>query len=335
MATDSFCRELGPDVVFDCRGVHVDIGESRSLSFCDDCFSSVRRRRVPPFSLANHNVLGDVPTELRDLTFIEEQLVALCRAKGCIVHLKDDGGLSSTTDTAETSRRPNAQRGFKGHIIVYPQRPEDVADVLPRPMTDVLTPLCVIFVGSRPPTLQWLREKAAPLIVRREKVRSALCWLRIHNRLYAHVHIDDSNLAALPEDDVLPVHVEHVQPSAAQDALTSRYDLSGSPPQDDEDEDLHLSSRSLDSHQVPFSHVVVTDVDGRAPANELRAAAVRHIKEKGGGYLEVPHGPRPVNEFCNPTLFPQLYPCLFPYGVGGFEDDRRPTALGFQRHVRH
>ena len=317
----------------------IDYVSDRAVSahFCQDCASSVCRGKCPPLAVVNSNFLGDRPDELDGLTFIEEQIVALCRAKCSIVHLKDSAEREhSTSGTADflDSRAPNDQRGFKGHIIVYPQRLGEVVRLLPPSVEEIVSPVCVIFVGSKTPTLQWLREKAKPLIVRREKIRAALHWLKRHNALYKDVEISDSQLAALPLDDVLPVHVEHVLPSAAQDVLTSRYDAS-SVADSDPDSTLPPSARTIERAEAEFSKVVVTDVDGRAPAKELRAAAVRHVKEKGGAYVEVPHGPRPVNEFCNPALFPQIYPCLFPYGIGGFEDDHRMSSLGFQWHVRH
>ena len=65
---------------------------------------------------------------------------------------------------------------------------------------------------------------------------------------------------------------------------------------------------------------MITDVDGHAPLNELHVAAIHHVKKNGGGYIEIPHDPKPVNEFFNPDMFPMTYPTLFPYGIGGFED---------------
>jgi hypothetical protein len=75
---------------------------------------------------------------------------------------------------------------------------------------------------------------------------------------------------------MLPVHIEHVLPDCDRDYLTSRYD-SLQPPsthnsQSDEDNNTH--------NDIPFQNVVITDVDGAAPANELRAAAVCHVKKK-------------------------------------------------------
>ena len=40
-----------------------------------------------------------------------------------------------------------------------------------------------------------------------------------------------------------------------------------------------------------------------------------------------------MNEFCNPDLFPMMYPTLFPYGLGGFENtnDSELTVDGPQQ----
>ncbi|KAI0657855.1 hypothetical protein C8Q70DRAFT_1046102 [Cubamyces menziesii] len=237
------------------------------------------------------------------------------------------------------------QRRLLGHIIIFPQRPERIETVMPVPLEDIITPICVIFVGSKPPTIEWLKEYAYPLIVRREKILNALQWLKANNVLYKDIIIDNDRIAALPENGILPVHVEHVNSTAADDVLTSRYD-GDSPEETRSDSDSSQLDEESGSDEnvyarhnncledVEFSKVVITNVDGRLPSNEWRAAAVRHIKEKGGGFVEIPHGSRPVNEFCNPELFPMLYPRLFPYGIGGCEDSNRLRPLSFKRHLK-
>ena len=55
-----------------------------------------------------------------------------------------------------------------------------------------------------------------------------------------------------------------------------------------------------------------------------------------------------MNEFCNPDLFPMMYPTLFPYGLGGFENTndseltvdgpqqpQHKTPLSLKQHVKH
>lgn len=202
-------------------------------------------------------------------------------------------------ENCERGSSPNAQRGVKGHVIIYPQRPSAISKILPPPIDEISTPMCVIFVGSSPPSDEWLRTKAKPLAVRREKVRDALIWLKAHNPLYKDIVINHGLLNSLPDDYMLPVHVEHVLPNAARDSLTSQYDeLSYNAPQNNDDA---MSDRNL-----PFQNVIITDVEGSAPANELRAAAVHHVKQKGGSCLEINHDPFPVNEFFNPELFPTV-----------------------------
>ncbi|KAG1851019.1 hypothetical protein C8R48DRAFT_570806, partial [Suillus tomentosus] len=258
-------------------------------------------------------------------------MIARCRAKCWIIQLKEENqDLQLSTN----------QHGIKGHIIVYPQRPEGIANVLPPSVDDIITPICIIFVGSCPPTRAWLEEKAKPLIARREKVCAALVWLKEHNRLYKDIIIDFDVLNSMEEKMLMPFHIDHVLPNDARDSLTSKYDATEAV-QSEDLSDVDNNSLLFDEQsraadlETMFENVVVTDVDGNASANELRAAAVRHIKNKGGGYVQIPHDPQPVNEFFDPNLFPMIYPTLFPYGLGGFEDHLRPEPLSIKRHIKH
>ncbi|KAJ7094151.1 hypothetical protein C8R44DRAFT_645623 [Mycena epipterygia] len=237
-------------------------------------------------------------------------MIALCRSKCWIIQLRDDNYESEFGI-------PTTQRGVRGHIIVYPQRPSAIAQTLPPSVEDITTPICVIFVGAKPPTPEWLKTKASPLTVRKERVLNALSWLKINNHFYRDVFIDKSVLANYEDELMLPFHIQHIVPSARIDATTSDY--------------VPTSAPSV----VPFQTVVVTDVDGNAPSHVLRSAAMKHMQKPGSNYVEIPHDPAPANEFNNPTLFPMIYPTLFPYGIGGFEDKDRRSPLGFKAHIKH
>ncbi|KAJ7024140.1 hypothetical protein C8F04DRAFT_881201, partial [Mycena alexandri] len=249
-------------------------------------------------------------------------MIALCRAKCWIIQLREESADSSI---------PFAQRGVRGHIIVYPQRPSAIAETLPPSISDVTTPICVVFVGSKPPTAEWLKEKASPLIVRKERVLDALTWLKVHNHLYREVLIDDSELKQLPTEAILPFHIQHVIPNVGIDVTTSDYIPGSAEPDVPELTEILRAPPT----SVPFQSVVVADVDGNAPSHELRSAALKHLQRPGSNYIEIPHDPNPANEFNNPHLFPMMYPTLFPYGLGGLEDKQRRTRLGFKRHVKH
>jgi len=58
-----------------------------------------------------------------------------------------------------------------------------LASILPPTIDDIVTPLCVILIGSSPPLKEWLLQQAKPLTVHCEKVRNALVWLKRHNTL--------------------------------------------------------------------------------------------------------------------------------------------------------
>ncbi|KAJ7205792.1 hypothetical protein GGX14DRAFT_397490 [Mycena pura] len=110
-----------------------------TLSLCTSCYSSLKNKKMPPLSLANKNFLGPVPEELKDLTVIEEAMIARCRSKCWIVQLKEENQDLALATT---------QRGVKGHIIIYPQQPSKLSQILPPPIEDIVSPVCALFIGA-------------------------------------------------------------------------------------------------------------------------------------------------------------------------------------------
>ncbi|KAJ7251180.1 hypothetical protein B0H12DRAFT_1202807 [Mycena haematopus] len=244
-------------------------------------------------------------------------MIARCRSKCWIIQLKEENQdlvLAST------------QRGVKGHIIIYPQQPSKLVQVLPPSLEDIISPVCVLFVGASPPSPEWLRDHAKPLAVNAKRVRAALQWLKVHNPLYKDITLNEPCLRQLEENPVLPFSIEHIHPNAANETATSRYDASPSPGKSVQPSDS--------ASTVPFQNVIIADVDCHASSNELRVAALRHVKKKGGGYIQIPHDHDPANEFEKDSLLlPMIYPTLFPYGIGGPEDSKRPVPLSLKRHM--
>ncbi|KAJ7605253.1 hypothetical protein DFH06DRAFT_902232, partial [Mycena polygramma] len=267
-------------------------------------------------------------------------MIARCRAKCWIIQMRE----------LEDKGYPNIQRGFKGHIIVYPQRPSAIAASLPPSIEDITTPICVVFVGSKPPSLEWIRTKAKPLIVRKEKVMKALDWLSVHNHLYKDVYIDRTVFAGHGDLVHIPFHVEHIIPSDGIEATTSSYAATAAPETVVDNSVPEIPSRNVPDFSAAglatllapvlpgpdvFESVVVTDVSGHESSAKLRKAAADHLKKPGSNYLGIAHDPDPTNEFNNPDLLPLIYPTLFPYGIGGVDDNTRRTPLGFESHLKH
>ncbi|KAJ3575596.1 hypothetical protein NP233_g981 [Leucocoprinus birnbaumii] len=283
------------------------------IKMCLPCLTALQNGRMPSTAIANHNFQGPIPPELLDLTAIEESMIARCRIKSWIVQLGEIG----VTGTA----KPDSQRAMRGHIISFPQRPDAAVSLLPPSIEDIVTPICVVFVGSTKPTREWLIQKAKPLCVRKEKVLNALNWLKTHNRLYRNVRINTAVLNELDKLRILPFRIEYVPTSASVEATTSRYDATDEPAHGD--------------CEISFENVIISDVDATSSGSELKLAALRHFKTQGLAYLQIPHDPFPVNEFFNPDLFPLIYPTLYPYGLGGFEDRLRNPEMSMKKHVRN
>ena len=160
--------------LLDPHGVRSEGGGKIMLDLCVSCSRGLHRKSLPKHALANRLYLGSIPDELSDLTMVEECMIARARAKSWIVKLQEQD-----SDSASST----AQRGLKGHTIIYPQQPDKLAEILPPPVGEALTFICVIFVGSTKLMNEWLQEKAKLLVVRWEKVRKALIWLKGNNPL--------------------------------------------------------------------------------------------------------------------------------------------------------
>ncbi|KIJ25886.1 hypothetical protein M422DRAFT_192912, partial [Sphaerobolus stellatus SS14] len=91
----------------------------------------------------------------------------------------------------------------------------------------------------------------------------------------------------------------------------------------------------------------MSDPEGdRLTARTYTAAALRNIaasvavvandKPSSDKYpdLIIHHG-EPIPEYNNPKLFPGMFPTLFPYGFGGFDDHSRPTSISFQAQANY
>jgi hypothetical protein len=82
------------------EGVQEIDDSSVMISICKSCDRCLKRHRLPNTAVANDLFFGPVPAELSDLTLIEEVLIARCRAKSWIIHLRDDSTSPSHTTGA-------------------------------------------------------------------------------------------------------------------------------------------------------------------------------------------------------------------------------------------
>ena len=140
------------------------------------CSQCARDKTYPKkFSAQNCMVPSKVPSELHDLTQVEEMLIA--RALPVMrVYLK-----------------PGGQRAYHGHCINLPQDVSEFASSLPHYPKD-LSVLIVKMKGKD--------NSTRDVRVQRKKVLDALNWLTINNPHYKDVEINSEALDKLPINGV-------------------------------------------------------------------------------------------------------------------------------------
>jgi hypothetical protein len=118
---------------------------------------------------------------------------------------------------------------------------------------------------------------------------------------------------------------------------------------------FHEETAGLENHPASFASdtssgdlaepfiekMGVTDPEStRIPARNLTANALRRFAHTDNDGNELPdlilhRGADPIPEYNNPLLLPGMYPTLYPFGIGGFKDKSRPTALSFECQARY
>ena len=149
---------------------------------------------------------GPVPEELRDLTWIEELLIARMHVCGSIVHLCQRNNASSFF-------------GIKGHVIFLPQDTTRLIDLLPMPPASLSDMVKVVWTGKSKPDRSHLRSR---FMVRKRKVYNALKWLvENHDDYRNNVNIDEERIKGW-ESIFITVElldsIGHVSNSSVEDA---------------------------------------------------------------------------------------------------------------------
>lgn len=250
---------------------------------CVECFRSLGAGRLPKNALARGLWLGMVPKELMQLNFVEKLLVARVRHNYCVA--KVSSGL----------------RKLKCNVVCFDTPIQRVYSILPPPVKDIDEVLAIIYSGPNEPTERELAR--TPFLVRKQYVVRALRWLVLNSRVYSDVVVSIDNLDQYPENTP-PVSV-HYRPKATnkEPESTSVFDT--------ELED------GVEGGPCPF---VVHGLTGQTCTNltdqEMKGVALQHWNS-GGAALRVGHAEFPQRTFKNPDLYPEMFPWLFPYGVGG------------------
>ncbi|KAE8231451.1 hypothetical protein CF326_g3538 [Tilletia indica] len=304
-------------------GVHVTEATTE-LDICGECHSDLSSTpsKLPPLALANDNIRGYLPKELQDVTWLEERLCAKYLASAYVVRLYD-----LTAPGAEEER----PRVMKGHACSFPLNTVSTATKLPWAVDKDTALLSCIVIGPRKPRLQDLR---GVFTVRRAKVQALLLYLREHCQGYPQFAIDDDALNSLPDDDVPELLMRHVMHESNDNVPslfareTAGLDVHPAALGDEEEEDPHA--------RTFLEHHGLLDINGVSVAAHTRtASALANATGTERPDLIIRHGSTFIEDYNNPDLFPGMFPTLFPWGTGGFEQKRRKTPLSFARQAKH
>nr|GAT47507.1 ATP-dependent DNA helicase [Mycena chlorophos] len=159
----------------------------------------------------------------------------------------------------------------------------------------------------------------SPLLIRRQKVDDALLWLRNNNPLYADLDPDavHARAAEYPENGLpLPIS-EFVRTTNTSEG--SSYARNAADP----------SLAAVSTAGMPASTVEDADSVDRTFARRklgaletLKKKAMKDLKEQNSTFVKFPSGATPCHTKNHPETFALLFPTLFPYGVGSFENTR-------------
>ncbi|EIW61748.1 uncharacterized protein TRAVEDRAFT_116284, partial [Trametes versicolor FP-101664 SS1] len=190
------------------------------------------------------------------------------------------------------------------NAVVYAQPVGKFYTALPPRPDDLAECLTILFVGPCKPLPADL--KRTPFIVRRRIVLAALRWLILNHRDYEGVSVSYENLAAYGDEEP-PVNVIY-RVGDGEIPVESQPGYGGR-----ENEDVKDGECTFAVHGLTESDYVELSRDQRV------AAAIKHF-DAGGGALAYGHAAKPSSMYHNPQLYPRLFPWLYPYGLGGFDN---------------
>lgn len=247
-------------------------------NLCSSCYAVLGKGKIPRFSpnnMVNIHFCSDYPDVLRDLTIVEESLIALSHPILVIMKLRPGPALAGASYQA-----------LRGHAIVVPQDPSPLFDILPSPSLRLQEHIRVFWFGKDPPDQASLKPY---LRVRRAVVQRALEYLVATNDLYKRMRVRINHVALSEWDDEfvpqsLVDAVIHVPESDSHEREGYTMDLQDGNYENDFQAAVDLAADTTttvadDNHVTPLTSSVLTDV------NNKRADVQRLIIDRLSAFL--------------------------------------------------
>jgi hypothetical protein len=295
------------NIMVDFNGILRSQGNSQDclLTLCKPCHYKLVHQQLPPQALANYRWIGDLPEELRELTWLEEKLLARRHLVGSIVRLEDRYGYM----------------GLKGHMILVPQNTTELVNLLPRPASSLPDMIRVVWTGKNRP--KYNESIQHDFTINKQRVYNALVWLMKHNEDYKDVEMDKAEFDRWPSTFIaqnLLNGMGHVMDSSLDDAARSG-----------------VATEDLDSSDVvgdmPRTVSGIVDVNNALEPYEIATLnSLTSLTENIT--INVVTGNTIKSHSNDLSYFTAAFPTLFPYGTGKHKDDRRTVPLSLSNWVR-
>jgi len=175
--------------------------------------------------------------------------------------------------------------------------------------------LAILFTGPSKPTPEDFTR--TPFLVRRNAVINALEWLKLNHADYADIEISKEHMDQY-EETMPPVSIEY------RPAETNKVP-EGTSVFDCEEED-----GTAEGDCAFVVHRLTGETLQTMVPNALKALTLRHLNSNGK-MLAVGHSDTLQSMWNNTQLYPQMFPWLFPYGLGGIG----ASSLSDKEHKRH
>ena len=238
-------------------------------------------------------------------------------------------------------RKHGGQRGYKGHVLNLSQDIQSILDKLPQSVSNL--PILILRrTGSN--------DSFSDFTVRRQKVLTALLWLKQNNPFYKSINIDYAIIQQLPQNGV-PDEILHNLTNSSEDMCESsntnkqcNIDDHESDSESDAEMDCTAAVNHHSMHDPCNGTGIAEDIDRNCtsfiPVPQQEQTEIEAIKsviqENNSTPLPWPElSKSPVNEFTTEGLATMAFPTLFPFGTGDPTVKDRQYSVSFSEMFKH
>ena len=270
---------------------------------CTGCEEQLLNDKVPRNALARGLWLGPVPAELSNLTFAEQMMIARIRHNRCLVRVS------------------SGRAKMIANCIMFSNPTAELYTVLPPSREELSEVLAFVFLGSARPTEEDLQR--TPMLVRRNHVAKALEWLKLNHVDYADLNISKRNLETYPISGV-PVVIDYKK---------TNEDEGNKIPSAMSKFDTEIEEGTTEG-PCPFTiHGLTGEEYSTLSIAGLKVRALEHL-DKNGISVGFRHEVQPESIYNNPQAYPQMFPWLFPHGLGGIGQPQFKSVFSAKAHKK-